>query len=50
VSGGQVLYTAVWRPSTQGEVQVYGWDYASFRNEYDALSPSGWRLEMVEAY
>jgi hypothetical protein len=46
----QVRYTAVWRPSTEGEIQVYGWTYEEFRNEYDQLWPQGWRLKLLQPY
>ena len=51
VSGGQVLYNAVWRP--QGnlpEIQVYGWLYSDYRKEYDSLWTQGWRLYILQSY
>ena len=39
-----VRYTAVWHPSTEGEIQVYGWKYADYRAKYDDLWKQGWRL------
>jgi polyglycine hydrolase-like protein len=44
------LYTAVWRPSTQGEIQVYGWKYADYRAKYDELWNQGWRLKLLSVY
>lgn len=43
-------YTAVWRPSTAGEIQVYGWTYAGFRAKYDELWPQGWRLKQLNVH
>src|SRR5215472_7387091 len=43
-------YTAVWKPSTENEIQVYGWTYADYRNKYDQLWPLGWRLYSLEPY
>ena len=43
-------YTAVWRRSTEGEVQVYGWTYEDFRARYDQLWPQGWRLKFIAPY
>jgi hypothetical protein len=43
-------YTAVWRPSTDGEIQVYGWTYEDYRAKYDELWPQGWRLKLLEVY
>ena len=45
-----VRYTAVWRRSTEGEVQVYGWTYEDFRARYDQLWPQGWRLKFIAPY
>jgi Bacterial tandem repeat domain 1/Pregnancy-associated plasma protein-A len=50
VVNGQPLYTAVWRPSTEGEIQVYGWSYNDFRNKYDELWNQGWRLKLLDVY
>ena len=47
---GPVRYTAVWRPSTEGEIQVYGWAYPDYRNLYDQLWPQGWRLKLIQPY
>jgi hypothetical protein len=49
-SNGQVLYNAVWRPSTSAEIQVYGWSYADYRAKYDELWPQGWRLYILQSY
>jgi hypothetical protein len=40
----------VWRPSTEGEIQVYGWAYEDFRAKYDELWPQGWRLHLLNNY
>ena len=45
---GPERYTAVWRPSTAGEIQVYGWKYQDYRAKYDALWPQGWRLKLID--
>jgi hypothetical protein len=50
VSGGQVLYNAVWRPGNTGETQVYGWTYSDFLNKYNELFPQGWRLYLLDSY
>jgi hypothetical protein len=50
VVSGQVLYTAVWRPSTEGEIQVYGWKYEDYRARYDELWNQGWRLKLLNVY
>jgi hypothetical protein len=51
VVNGQVLYNAVWRPDGNlAEIQVYGWQYADYRKEYDSLWPQGWRLYILDSY
>ncbi len=45
-----MLYTAVWRPSTSGEIQVYGWSYEDYRKKYDELWNQGWRLHILNNY
>ena len=50
VVDGEVRYTAVWRPSTKGEIQVYSWTYADYRAKYDVLWQYGWRLKLLEPY
>jgi hypothetical protein len=45
-----VRYTAVWRPSTEGEIQVYGWKYEDYRAKYDELWQQGWRLKLLSIY
>jgi hypothetical protein len=50
VLNGQVLYNAVWRPSTTAEIQVYGWAYQDYRAVYDQLWPQGWRLYILQSY
>jgi hypothetical protein len=47
---GPVHYTAVWQPSTEGEIQVYGWTYQDYRAKYDELWPQGWRLKLLDVY
>ena len=32
------------------EIQVYGWKYADYRNEYNKLFPEGWRLYSLQSY
>lgn len=39
--------TAVWKPSTEGEIQVYGWGYDDFRAKYDEIWNDGWRLKQI---
>jgi Polyglycine hydrolase-like, structural repeat len=36
--------------TSKDEIQVYGWSYADYRNKYDALWPSGWRLYSLQSY
>ena len=43
-------YNAVWRPSTQQEIQVHGWRYQDYRAAYDNLWPQGWRLYKLDVY
>jgi Bacterial tandem repeat domain 1 len=50
VANNQVLYNAVWRPGNEGEIQVYGWLYADYRQQYDTLWTEGWRLYSLESY
>jgi Bacterial tandem repeat domain 1 len=45
-----VRYNAVWEPSTASEIQVYGWTYDDYRNEYDQLWDQGWRLKILNAF
>ena len=45
-----VRHTAVWQPSTEGEIQVYGSSYEDYRAKYDQLWPQGWRLKLIDAY
>ena len=47
VDSSPVRYTAVWRPSTEGEIQVYGWKYDDYRAKYDDLWKQGWRLKLL---
>ena len=47
MDGGTPRYTAVWRPSTEGEIQVYGWTYQDYRAKYDGLWDRGWRLSEI---
>lgn len=42
--------TGVWRPSTQGEIQLYGAKYDDYRARYDELWPQGWRLKLLEVH
>lgn len=44
------IYTAVWQPSTEGEIQVFGWPYQDFRAKYDELWPQGWRLKLLSTH
>jgi hypothetical protein len=50
LSGDRVRYTAVWRQSTAGELQVYGWTYEDFRKKYDELWPKGWRVAALQPF
>jgi hypothetical protein len=45
-----VRYSAVWRPSTEGEIRVDGWAYEDYRAKYDELWPQGWRLKLIAPY
>ena len=45
-----VRYTAVWAPSTEGEIQVYDWSYEDYRAKYDELWQQGWRLKLLSPY
>jgi hypothetical protein len=47
MDGGTPRYTAVWRPSAEGEIQVYGWIYQDYRAKYDGLWDRGWRLSEI---
>jgi hypothetical protein len=48
---GRRLYDAVWRQEGNiGEIQVYGWSYASMRAKYDELWPAGWRLHILSSF
>jgi Bacterial tandem repeat domain 1 len=50
LSDGTVRYTAVWRPASHGEIQVYDWKYSDYRTEYNTLWTEGWRLYSLTAY
>jgi hypothetical protein len=50
LSGNKVRYTAVWRPSTAGEYQLFDATYDAFRKRYDELWKQGWRLEILQTY
>jgi len=41
-------FTAVFRPSTSNEIQVYGWAYADYKAKYDQLWNQGWRLYSLQ--
>ncbi len=43
-------YTAVWQPSTEGEIQLYGWTTDALRAEYDKLWEQGWRLKLLSLF
>ncbi|MBK8923085.1 MAG: T9SS type A sorting domain-containing protein [Saprospirales bacterium] len=43
-------YTAVWRRSGEGEIQVYEWDYKNFKNRYNHLWKDGWRLKLLDVW
>jgi phosphoglycolate phosphatase-like HAD superfamily hydrolase len=49
-SDGSVRYTAVWRRSSEPEIQLYDKPYEDFRAMYDELWPLGWRLHIVTNY
>ena len=40
----------VWRKSTEGEIQVYGWTYTDYRSQYDQLWSQVWRLKILQPY
>ncbi len=46
----QVRYSAVWKQSTENEIQVYGWTYDDYRKKYDELWPQGWRVGRLEPF
>ena len=46
----QVLWAAVWRPSTEGEIQVYDWDLPGLMAKYNELVPQGYRLHLLQPY
>ncbi|NEA31852.1 hypothetical protein [Streptomyces sp. SID13031] len=50
LAGNQVRYTAVWKQSTEGETQVYGWTYEDFKKKYDELWKQGWRLKLLQPF
>ena len=43
-------FFAVFRRSSRGEIQVYGWQYKDFRAKYDELWPQNWRLRELQPY
>src|SRR5215210_4674468 len=43
-------YTAVLRPSTEPEIQLYDASYEQFRARYDELWPQNWRLHILQTY
>jgi hypothetical protein len=47
VLDGEVRYVAVFQPSEEEEIQVYGWRYEDYRAEYDQLWLEGWRLKLL---
>jgi hypothetical protein len=47
---GMLLWTAVFRPCTEGEIQVYDWPLADLRSEYDKLWNEGMRLRSLRPY
>jgi hypothetical protein len=50
VRDGTVRYNAAWRPATHGEIQVYGWTFTDYDNEYKKLRNEGWRLYSLTTY
>jgi phage terminase small subunit len=50
MANDEIRYSAVWRPSTEGEIQVYGWTYADYRKKYDELWKQGWRLKALQPF
>jgi hypothetical protein len=50
VVDAQPRYNAVWRPSTEDEIQVYGWTREDFQAKYDELWDGGWRLHLLDSY
>jgi hypothetical protein len=49
-STGPVRFSAVWRKSTEGEIQVYDWPQKDLRAKYDKLWPQDWRLKILAPY
>jgi hypothetical protein len=41
--------SAVWRPGTEAERHVIGWQEEDFRRVYDELWSQGWRLHLLKA-
>ena len=50
VSVSPVRFSAVWRRSSEGEIQVYDWPQKDLRAKYDELWPQGWRLKTLAPY
>lgn len=50
VSNSPVRFSAVWRRSTEGEIQVYDWSQKDMRTKYDEIWPKDWRLKMLKPY
>jgi hypothetical protein len=46
----QTFYDAVWRKSTDGEIQVCNVPFATFKESYDALWCDGWRLKLIDVH
>ena len=50
VLNGELRYNAVWRPSNEGEIRVYGWTRDDFGTKYNELSNQGMRLHILDTY
>jgi hypothetical protein len=50
VLNNQKSYLAVWHPSEEPEIQVYGWRYEDMRAKYDELWNQGWRLHILNTF
>ncbi len=50
VINNEVRYLAVWKPSTENEIQIYNGSYHDIRSRYDELWPQGWRLKILNPY
>ncbi len=49
-AGSADRWSAVWRPSTEPEIQYYARPYPDYRAKYDELWPQGWRLAQLRVH